>query len=916
MALYFTRLTAAGEALIEEATRTETRLQITHMALCDGGGVPYEPSREMEHLINERYRGEVAMVASVPGAANLIHAEMMVPGDKGGFTCRALGLFAGATLVAVGNTPPMPLPMLGTGSTIVSSISAVVRILGVDDAAVVIEIVAGDATQAWVLNNFATKQDLLALPSQGNKLVPWDIPAHQQLTALSALTAMDPALLPTPPVQSIDGLTVTSPPPGSVLGVVFDGAPPMSGIYWWLLDISALASESISQAQVQAGISASDLADNDGIMVYALAGNVQVTSEALGAMTPISDNTIFFEVDFTANTLRVAVASISYDQTTVLPFPLADALYGITGIGQWTEDVALSVSVDPAELAAYSPSEGSQPMQTVSTYLPEDVSEGDLLAITAPGQYQGAAYAVDDVAMVLDLTGGKLAKLTGGTSDDVPEEPQSSPPDMGVLKIDYVWSGIPPQEINIGRDSLNLFLPSAFNVPLPSWAINIELEPGDVVRRVGEAVEKVPMPPEQKVVVELSRKMEGGGSIVAPVVLQNLSAYPHVHAERNAPILDAIGDPLLYSLADVITGSGWSVSTELRDHILSEAGNAELTVVKSNLRDTLRGGCVVVSDAGGKIVAFNSSLSRRLGGIQSAIGGGVIYTPLSFSRSGRRLSWGAGTQVKTLDLDAGTLTGANVANGQFRWCGWHPTREELYVVSGGINRVWKIGGGGGTLYPAYPADPAYPAMGQGAFSPDGKYLFAGGGAPSSASPGAGNAIYVVDLDTFAHHALIAEPGWYGPGIFDAYQIGSDYYVASATRYYDSSAFLYGLTEGAVVRSFTLGTEHLVEGIAFIPDKTYLGNTDHVIAIAYSNTVSPEGVVVKMYDVESGTELGSIAVDVTPGIAGNETLLRASPDGQYLAVGGSHIIDVQDPTFPVLTDLGGQPGVLTWAHVGR
>lgn len=105
MAQYGTIITSAGEALLTNSFLLGQKVEITHMAVGDGGGY-YQPNPGMTGLINEVERVEVNSVELDADSANVIVVTALIPSDVGGFTIREAGAFdADGNMVAVMNTP-------------------------------------------------------------------------------------------------------------------------------------------------------------------------------------------------------------------------------------------------------------------------------------------------------------------------------------------------------------------------------------------------------------------------------------------------------------------------------------------------------------------------------------------------------------------------------------------------------------------------------------------------------------------------------------------------------------------------------------------------------------------------------------------------------------------------------------------
>lgn len=156
---YYAILTAVGEAKLANASALGTQLQISRMAVGDGGGNLPTPIRTQTALIGERYRADLNTLQTDPVNASQIIAELVIPETTGGWWIREMGLYdATGDLIAVSNCPPSYKPQMAEGSgrtqvlrmvLIVSSTAAVQ--LKIDPSVVL-------ATRAYADNLIAVHQ--------------------------------------------------------------------------------------------------------------------------------------------------------------------------------------------------------------------------------------------------------------------------------------------------------------------------------------------------------------------------------------------------------------------------------------------------------------------------------------------------------------------------------------------------------------------------------------------------------------------------------------------------------------------------------------------------------------------------------------------------------------------------------------
>ncbi|HHR6177192.1 TPA: phage tail protein [Providencia alcalifaciens] len=114
---YFALLTTYGEKVLAEASALGTRIELTQMAVGDGGGSLPTPDTRQTRLVNEKRRAAINTLFIDPLNANQIIAEQVLPENEGGWWIREMGLFdKSGMLVAVANCPENYKPLLAEGS--------------------------------------------------------------------------------------------------------------------------------------------------------------------------------------------------------------------------------------------------------------------------------------------------------------------------------------------------------------------------------------------------------------------------------------------------------------------------------------------------------------------------------------------------------------------------------------------------------------------------------------------------------------------------------------------------------------------------------------------------------------------------------------------------------------------------------
>lgn len=114
---YFALLTTYGEKVLAEATALGTKIELTHMAVGDGGGTLPAPETKQTKLVNEKRRAAINTLFIDSVNTNQVIAEQVIPENEGGWWIREIGLFdKSGLLVAVANCPETYKPLLAEGS--------------------------------------------------------------------------------------------------------------------------------------------------------------------------------------------------------------------------------------------------------------------------------------------------------------------------------------------------------------------------------------------------------------------------------------------------------------------------------------------------------------------------------------------------------------------------------------------------------------------------------------------------------------------------------------------------------------------------------------------------------------------------------------------------------------------------------
>lgn len=105
-AKFFALLTNEGAAKLSNMAALGEKLEITSLAVGDGGGVSPTPSQAQTKLINERRRAPLNSLSVDEKNDSQIIAEQIIPESAGGWWIREIGLFdAEGDLIAIANCP-------------------------------------------------------------------------------------------------------------------------------------------------------------------------------------------------------------------------------------------------------------------------------------------------------------------------------------------------------------------------------------------------------------------------------------------------------------------------------------------------------------------------------------------------------------------------------------------------------------------------------------------------------------------------------------------------------------------------------------------------------------------------------------------------------------------------------------------
>ncbi|WP_256736980.1 phage tail-collar fiber domain-containing protein [Pectobacterium versatile] len=150
-ATYFALLTNIGAAKLANATALGSRLNITRMAVGDGGGTLPIPNPAQTALINEQRRAALNSLSVDPKNPSQIIAEQVIPENEGGWWVREVGLFDDdGNLIAVANCPETYKPLLQQGSGRIQTVRMILIVSSTDAVTLKIDPAVVLATRGYV----------------------------------------------------------------------------------------------------------------------------------------------------------------------------------------------------------------------------------------------------------------------------------------------------------------------------------------------------------------------------------------------------------------------------------------------------------------------------------------------------------------------------------------------------------------------------------------------------------------------------------------------------------------------------------------------------------------------------------------------------------------------------------------------
>lgn len=181
MPTYFSRVTTAGQAKIAESVSGGDAIDITHLAVGDGNGLPTTPTVGATALVNEVWRGSVTSAVRDPENPTQVIVSATIPLGAGPFSIReAAILTSDGELFAIANYPETykTAPSEGTASEIVVEFVVVI-----DTAA---SVAISISPSSMIAAHLLLRQPFIAVDSM-------TVTAPPGVPALGALHVVPPA---------------------------------------------------------------------------------------------------------------------------------------------------------------------------------------------------------------------------------------------------------------------------------------------------------------------------------------------------------------------------------------------------------------------------------------------------------------------------------------------------------------------------------------------------------------------------------------------------------------------------------------------------------------------------------------------------------------------------------------------------
>lgn len=264
--IYYALLTNLGASKLANAAALGTKLQITQMAVGDGGGTLPTPNATQTKLVGEKRRAALNSLSIDAANSSQIIAEQVIPESEGGFWIREIGLFdADGVLIAVANCAETYKPQLQEGSGRTQTVRMILIVSSTDAVTLKIDPSIVLATRQYadnaVIEVKAYADDLMA------KHVAAADP-HTQYAPKASPTLTGTPKAPTPAASKNDTQIATTAFGQAVMKAHTDAADP----HTQYLQKTQLSSDINSTSESQAATPKAVKAVNDA--AFKLMGNI------------------------------------------------------------------------------------------------------------------------------------------------------------------------------------------------------------------------------------------------------------------------------------------------------------------------------------------------------------------------------------------------------------------------------------------------------------------------------------------------------------------------------------------------------------------------------------------------------------------------------------------------------------------
>lgn len=155
---YGTLVTDCGIQLIAAAVMEGKKINITDLAVGDGGGAYYQPTPNMTGLKNECWSGPIKSVSINKDSPNMIDITAIIPSTVGGFTIREMAVKDDVkNTIAICNTPDTEKVIISSGAAGEIELTMHIEISNADAISFIIDPNVVTATKKDIEDHDASK---------------------------------------------------------------------------------------------------------------------------------------------------------------------------------------------------------------------------------------------------------------------------------------------------------------------------------------------------------------------------------------------------------------------------------------------------------------------------------------------------------------------------------------------------------------------------------------------------------------------------------------------------------------------------------------------------------------------------------------------------------------------------------------